>query len=141
MKESNMLDWQQAQDGATRTEPSAEQYKAAVERLNNPEIIRLLHGGIGLVTEAGEFVDMLKKHIFYGKPLDRVNLFEEGGDTSWYLRIIADCLEDLAAGKCSFEEMVDRNIRKLKARFPEKFTENLANNRDLDKERTILEGK
>ena len=46
-------------------------------RLNDDGLKRLLHAGIGLSTEAGEFLDALKKHIFYGKELDRVNLKEE----------------------------------------------------------------
>lgn len=41
----------------------------------------------------------------------------------------------------NFYELLDRNIAKLKARFPEKFTEEAALNRDLIKERKILEGK
>jgi hypothetical protein len=38
------------------------------------------------------------------------------------------------------EEMLQRNIDKLKARYPEKFTQENALNRNLDVERQILEG-
>jgi NTP pyrophosphatase (non-canonical NTP hydrolase) len=116
---------------ALRTEP---EYGAAVERLQDPRTVRLLHVAMGLCTEAGEFLDVLKKHIFYGKPIDDVNLVEELGDTSWYQRIGCDALE------ITFTEMLLRNVRKLRARFPEKFTEANANERDLDTERRILEG-
>jgi NTP pyrophosphatase (non-canonical NTP hydrolase) len=94
---------------------------------------RLLHAGIGLTTEAGEFIDALKKHIFYGKELDRVNLSEEIGDIFWYLAIAADELG------INFESVMNRNIEKLKARYGEKFTEESAEDRDLDQERDILE--
>ena len=88
---------------------------------------------MGLATEAGEFLDALKKHIFYGRPVDTVNLIEEIGDVSWYQRIGCDELE------ISFTEMLLRNVRKLRARFPEKFTEGQANERNLDAERKTLE--
>lgn len=121
-------------DDAVRTEPSTENYTKALVRLSDPRTIRLLHAAMGLCTEAGEFVDQLKKHIFYGKPLDTVNLMEELGDSTWYERIALDALET------NYLEMLRRNVAKLKARFPEKFTEENANNRDLNKERNILEG-
>jgi len=94
---------------------------------------RLLHAGIGLATEAGEFLDALKKHVFYGKELDTVNLSEEMGDIFWYCALIADEL------KIDFSQVMDTNIAKLKARYGDKFSEDKAENRDLKTERTILE--
>ncbi len=102
-------------------------------RLNDDGLKRLLHAGIGLSTEGGEFLDGLKKHIFYGKELDRVNLAEELGDIFWYLAIASDELG------IEFETVMNRNIEKLRARYGEKFTEQRAENRDLDTEREILE--
>lgn len=119
---------------AVRTEPDEDGYFNARQRLSDPRTLRLLHAAMGLATEAGEFVDALKKHIFYGKPLDHTNLVEELGDSSWYERIALSALET------SFLSMLERNVYKLQARFPEKFTEHNAVNRDLEKERTILEG-
>ena len=106
-----------------------------IERFSNPENIRLLHAGMGMVTEAGEFIDMLKKHLFYGKPLDKVNLAEEVGDSEWYCGLAIDIL------KTTFDEVLTTNIKKLQARYPEKFTEHHAENRDLKTERKILEGE
>jgi NTP pyrophosphatase (non-canonical NTP hydrolase) len=94
----------------------------------------LLHASMGLVTEAGEFQDMLKKHIFYGRELDEVNLKEEIGDLLWYCAIALEALGT------DFESVMQTNIDKLSARYPEKFTEESAKNRDLAKERQILEG-
>lgn len=139
MSKQEPLDWKDAQNSALRTENDSESYERAIRRVSAPGVIRLLHAALGLATESGEFADGLKRHIFYGTTLDRVNLFEEGGDISWYLRIAADSLSDLRAGKCSFEEMVRTNIAKLRNRFPDKFSEEQAITRDLDKERTILE--
>ena len=93
---------------------------------------RLLHAAIGASTEAAEVLDQLKKHIYYGRDLDKVNLFEETGDLFWYLAIIADELN------FSFEEAMEHNIAKLKARYGDKFTRDKAINRDLKKELGVL---
>lgn len=103
------------------------------DRLQNEDTIRLLHAAMGMATEAGEFLDMLKKHIFYGKPMDFVNAKEEVGDQMWYAGLAIDVL------KTTFDEVLTVNIDKLKARYPEKFTEEAAINRDLNTERAILE--
>lgn len=96
---------------------------------------RLVHAGMGLTTEVAELVDALKKTVFYGKPLDLVNLKEEVGDVFWYLAIVADVCG------FSFEEAMETNIKKLRARFPDKFTEAHAITRNLETERAILEGQ
>ena len=116
---------------ATRTEST--NFNAMNDRLNDDGLKRLLHAGIGLSTEAGEFLDALKKHIFYGKELDKVNLAEEMGDLFWYMAIVADELG------FEFEEVMEKNIAKLKARYGEKFTEEAAEKRDLNREREILD--
>lgn len=120
-------------NNAIKTE--ARDFDAIGNRLQSVENQRLLHGGIGLATEAGEFLDALKKHIFYGKEIDKVNLREEMGDLFWYCAIIADQLE------VDFSQVMERNITKLKARYGEKFSEDRANTRDLTSERKILEGE
>lgn len=94
---------------------------------------RILHAAIGCVTESGEMLDALKKSIFYGKSLDVVNVKEEAGDILWYLAILFDELGT------DFETEMERVINKLKTRFPEKFTEDNAFNRDLTTERKVLE--
>lgn len=95
---------------------------------------RLLHAGLGLCTEAGEFLDALKKHLFYGKPLDEVNLKEELGDLLWYMAIAMNALGT------DFNLEMDRVIAKLRTRYPEKFSDEAALVRDLDAERKVLEG-
>jgi NTP pyrophosphatase (non-canonical NTP hydrolase) len=118
-------------ENALRTESN--DFDVIGPRLNHTKSIRLLHAGMGMSTEAAEFIDQLKKHIFYGKPLDEVNLAEEIGDLLWYIAIASDELE------IDISQIMQTNIDKLRARFPEKFTEEKAENRDLEKERDILE--
>lgn len=95
--------------------------------------MQILHGTMGIVTESGELLDSIKKHLFYGKQLDIVNISEEIGDILWYIALLCRVFN------LTFEELMETNIEKLKIRFPEKFTEERANNRDLEKERTLLE--
>lgn len=94
---------------------------------------RAIHGVFGLQTEIGEYVDGWKRFIFYNKPRDKVNAAEEIGDILWYLAILCD-LEGV-----SFEECMEANIAKLKARYPEKFDSHKAVNRNLDAERQALD--
>ena len=96
-------------------------------------LIRVLHGAMGLCSETGEFVDRLKRRIYYGEETDWTNLKEEAGDLLWYIAIIID-----SCGT-TFEQCMEKNIAKLKARYPEKFTEEDALNRDLREERKVLE--
>ncbi len=94
----------------------------------------LLHAGMGLCTEAGEFLDALKKNIFYGKELDEVNLKEEIGDLLWYIALGCNALGT------TIDECQAVNIDKLRERYPEGFKKGDALNRDLNVERKILEG-
>jgi NTP pyrophosphatase (non-canonical NTP hydrolase) len=110
-------------------------FDAISKRLSNLGLIRLLHAAMGLETEVGEIMDQLKKHIFYGKELDTVNLMEELGDLFWYTGIMADTLD------FHYETIWERNIAKLKARYGDKFSETRAEDRDLERERGILEGE
>ncbi len=94
---------------------------------------RIEHAVMGIVTEAGELMDAVKKTKIYGKELDKVNLVEEAGDLMWYLAVLADELG------VSFEEMWEKNINKLRARYPEKFSKENALDRNLEQERKTLE--
>jgi NTP pyrophosphatase (non-canonical NTP hydrolase) len=94
---------------------------------------------LGLVTEAGELTDVLKKYLIYGKPIDWTNVSEELGDSQWYTALAIDVTGEVVQG-VTWEGIFDQNIAKLKARYPEKFTEQAALNRNLESERRILEG-
>lgn len=101
---------------------------------HNMMIARSLHALMGIMSEAGEIADMLKKHIIYGAALDELNLVEESGDSTWYHSLLLDAL------KVSIERSFELNINKLKTRYGAKFTAHAALNRDLDAERKALEG-
>lgn len=124
-------------EDALRTESHVGAQKF-VERLYDDEYlkpiaIRLIHGLLGVQSESGELADALKKTLYYGQPLDIVNVVEEIGDICWYLAILAD-----ACGT-TLEHTQRRNIAKLRQRYPDKFTEDSAAERDLQAEREALE--
>lgn len=98
--------------------------------------LRLLHSAIGIFTEAGEAIELVRDQL-EGKPFDTVGWGEEiGGDISWYQAVGHD-----AAGT---DEDVERekNIKKLELRNKGKtFNAEATVNRDTDAERAILEGR
>lgn len=118
-------------EGALRTEPRTGNFNKGLGLLQRE--IRLLHASMGMVTEAGELMDQLKKHLFYGKELDDVNLIEEAGDILWYMAILLDELG------VTFEKVMLINHEKLAKRYGREFTEEAALHRDLTAEREILE--
>ena len=91
------------------------------------------HMLMGIATETGELFDAYKKELAYNATLDLVNVSEEIGDLMWY--IINFC----TFNNLDLENILEKNIAKLKERYPEKFTKKNALNRDLVKERSVLE--
>lgn len=102
----------------------------------NQSSAETLHAVMGLVTESGELMDAVKKHIIYGAELDMVNIKEELGDLFWYVAML---IRELG-GEEMYSEIQTTNIAKLEKRFGGKFTAFRAMNRDLDAEREVLEG-
>jgi len=89
---------------------------------SNPEI-RLNLSAMGLAGEAGEFVDLVKKHLFHGHPLDVGKAKKELGDVLWYVAFAASALGfDLS-------DVAEANIAKLKARYPDGFSSEASLNR------------
>ena len=76
----------------------------------------LINGVMGLCGESGEAIDIVKKHLAQGHELDREKLIKELGDIAWYLAETATALD------ISLEEVLQRNIDKLRARYPEGFS-------------------
>lgn len=78
-------------------------------------IERLLTSGVGINAEGGEFLEIVKKMMFQGKPWDketRTHLIKELGDTMWYVAQACIALE------VSFDEVIQTNIDKLYKRYP-----------------------
>lgn len=99
-----------------------------------PEQKRLLHAALGLVTEAIEFAESVSSHVFDRKPFDPVHAREELGDIFWYSAIPVNLFG------WTYEEIMRINIEKLRARYPDKWNQDAALNRDLAVERAVLEG-
>ena len=113
-----------------------EQYTKEAERTSailENETLNNLHYLLGITTEIGELLDIWKRNIAYKKDIDWINVKEELGDILWYFSNF------LRINNIDFEEILNINIKKLESRYPEKFTEEKAINRDLESERKILE--
>lgn len=93
----------------------------------------VIHAIVGKATESAESVELLFKTIFGFNKFDRTNALEEVGDGFWYDAILLGVLGS------DFDAEQRRNIAKLRARFPNRFTEYDANNRNLAAERRVLE--
>lgn len=94
--------------------------------------LNLLHGIIGVITEAGEMAELLLRRFDTGK-FDKVNATEECGDVAWYLA------RQLRGTGTDFETMQRMNMDKLHGRHGEAFDIFRDANRDLGAERAKLE--
>ena len=83
----------------------------------------LINGCLGLAGESGETLDMIKKWVFHEKELDKEHLKKEIGDVMWYVAMICE-----SAG-FDLDDVLQTNVDKLKARYPEGFDTYLANHR------------
>jgi len=80
---------------------------------------RLITAAMGLSAESGEFTEIVKKIMFQGKPMDddtRNHMIREMGDVVWYLA------QACIALNVSLKEVIDTNIVKLEARYPNGFS-------------------
>lgn len=93
----------------------------------------IIHMIFGMQTEIGELTDIFKKSLAYGKEIDWVNTGEEIGDIMFYIASFCRITG------IDLEQVLETNVAKLESRYPEKFTEYNALNRDLLHERKILE--
>ena len=87
---------------------------------------RLLTGGIGICSEGGELLDLVKKLLFQGKeptPELREKIKLELGDVMWYVQQV------LIWGGWSLEEVLAENTKKLGGRYPEGFSVEKSENR------------
>jgi len=102
------------------TSDSSKDFKSLVDRLGdldrqgaNPE--RLATAAVGLSAESGEFLEIVKKMVFQGKPWDehnRKHLIIELGDVMWYVAQACIALD------VDFEDVIEGNVKKLEKRYP-----------------------
>lgn len=140
-----------------RRETTVEQYLSAIEdirvalsllessvevSLNSEDVLplneKLFHGTLGALGEEAEMLEALLVQAHNDEDhIDRTNVIEEAGDSLWYQAEKLAGVEELT-GFCPLE-VANVNIAKLKARYPDKFSEERAVGRDLAEERRVLE--
>lgn len=89
----------------------------------NYDLGGIINGCLGLSGEVGEFNDMIKKWIFHEKEFDVEHAKKEAGDIAWYLAMVCESFG------WDMDEIMKMNINKLRARYPEGFDVDKANNR------------
>lgn len=89
----------------------AERFKAGTE---------LIHATLGIAGESGEVVDIIKKHVAYGKALDKTKLCDELGDLFHYMSRV------MFLTGISLEEIQTANLTKLRSRYPNGYTHTAA---------------
>tara|TARA_B100000945_G_scaffold189089_1_gene151835 strand:- start:2549 stop:2953 length:405 start_codon:yes stop_codon:yes gene_type:complete len=102
------------------TSDSSKDFVALADRLvsldrEGANIERLTTAGVGLAAESGEFLEIVKKMVFQGKPwndANREHLIIELGDIMWYV-----AQASMALG-VSFEDVIKGNVKKLEKRYP-----------------------
>ena len=109
---------------------SINEYQKLAMTTQNPALSErdvLLNGVMGLCGESGEAIDIVKKWLAQGHELDKAHLAKELGDIAWYLAETATALG------LTLEEILQANIDKLRARYPEGFsTEKSLHRKELD---------
>ena len=103
------------------------EYQQLAMKTLNPALSQkdvLINGVMGLCGESGEVIDLVKKHLAQGHELDRDAMIKELGDVAWYLAETAYALG------VPLEEVMQRNIDKLRARYPEGFDADRSLNRE-----------
>ena len=94
------------------------EYQELAMKTLNPQLNKkdvLINSVMGLCGESGEAIDIVKKWMAQGHELDTEHLVSELGDIAWYLAEAATALD------ISLEEVFQKNINKLKNRYPEGF--------------------
>ena len=120
-------------DGVT-SDPSKD-YQSFLKSLSaldgeGSNIHRLLTAAVGISAEGGEFMEIVKKVIFQGKPWNEDNhdhLVIELGDVMWYV------MQACAALNVSLDDVIKGNVNKLKKRYPGgDFDVHYSENRSID---------
>lgn len=94
------------------------EYQELAMRTANNEVVgydRLRNAAYGLNGEAGEVIDILKKHEFQGHELDYNKIVDELGDVMWYVALACNALGT------TMEDIMLHNVNKLRNRYPEGF--------------------
>lgn len=93
-------------------------YQELAMRTSNKELsahMHLINGALGLCGESGEFADLVKKHMMQGHPIDYEHAAKELSDCLWYIA------EAATAIGWRLDDIMQLNIDKLRARYPDGF--------------------
>lgn len=101
------------------------EYQQYALRTANGKCKGLANCAMGLAGEAGECVDIIKKHLYHDHELDKEHLIKELGDVAWYLAVCAHVIN------CDLETVLQTNVDKLKKRYPDGFTPELSQHRKV----------
>jgi len=112
------------------------EYTRLYEKWNCKVPAYQIHAILGIATEAVELVQALLTALENNTELDMPNIYEEVGDINWYFALLMSTSTEKTQ---LFNSILRVNLLKLSARFPNKFTQDDAINRDLAVERIILE--
>ena len=102
------------------TSDSSKDYQCLIESISSlngkgANIERLLTAAVGISAEGGEFMEIVKKMVFQGKPYNddnREHLIIELGDVMWY--VMQACM----ALNITLDDVIAGNVEKLKKRYP-----------------------
>jgi NTP pyrophosphatase (non-canonical NTP hydrolase) len=78
------------------------------------------HAATGIIGEAGELIDAIKKHVIYNKPLDHANIVEELGDLEFYMEYMRQVTGTTR------EETLAQNMAKLGIRYAKGYSDQAA---------------
>ena len=109
-----------ADDGITANDYQ----RAALRTAGDDPSKYLLNGVMGICGEAGEVIDLVKKHLFQGHDLDRDKVAEELGDVLWYCALVAEAI------RFPLGLVMEINISKLVKRYPDGFRKERSINRE-----------
>ncbi|PWG00688.1 nucleoside triphosphate pyrophosphohydrolase family protein [Levilactobacillus bambusae] len=79
----------------------------------------LTNCALGLASETGQVVDLVKNYTFRGQELDQEALVSEMGDVLWYLSQVAQWAD------IDFDDVAQENIKRLNERYPDGYQSNL----------------
>lgn len=87
-------------------------YQALANRTlyGNEQVLTNL--SLGLASETGQVVDLVKKYTFHGESLNKEQLTKQMGDVLWYLSQVAEWAD------IPFDEVAQQNIAKLNQKYP-----------------------
>ena len=111
---------------AMRTNDGNSSHRLEFMNSVNTKFGDVVNGCLGLAGEAGETLDMIKKWVFHEKELDIEHLEKEIGDVMWYVAMLCESFG------FNLDKIMQMNVDKLKARYPEGFDTDRANNRDKE---------